>query len=177
MNDYEQKILDKKDRYQKLAEKARQEAEQKSLSANEDVRMLAGQPILIDHHSEKKHRKLLEKIDKRFEQSYENTKKAEYYDEKVKSVGTGGISQDDPEAMQKLKDKLKSLENYHATMVDHNKLMRKICGKSLKKSGQSQDALDECKSNLKHAIEETDDQIIIKRYRKPYILCCKRIMV
>jgi len=45
--------------------------------------------------------------------------------DKIKGVGTGGISADDPGAVEKLREKLESLESYQATMKVVNAYYRK----------------------------------------------------
>lgn len=45
-----------------------------------------GQPILVGHHSEKRHRRDIDKIDNAMRTSVEESKKAEYYEEKAKTA-------------------------------------------------------------------------------------------
>lgn len=81
MNDYEERKQARIDRYREKAEKARQQSSQLS---HESVSMLEhippGQPILVGHHSERGHRKLLERSDRKMEQSIAASEKADYYE-------------------------------------------------------------------------------------------------
>ncbi|MEP4193806.1 MAG: DUF3560 domain-containing protein, partial [Sneathiella sp.] len=61
---YEQKQSDKKARFEELAENARERALNSTASAMRQLSGIEpGQPILVGHHSEKRHRKALEKHD------------------------------------------------------------------------------------------------------------------
>lgn len=67
---------------------------------------------MVGHNSEKKHRKLIERANNDIKKSIELSDKSKYYDEKAKSAeNNNAIYNDDPEAIQKLKNKLKRLEN------------------------------------------------------------------
>ena len=47
---------------------------------------MAGTPLLIGHHSEKRHRREREKIDNRMRRSIEEDKKAEHYKSRISSI-------------------------------------------------------------------------------------------
>lgn len=119
---YDDKINAKKERYEQLSTQA---AEKSSECAGNSINMLsglgAGQPILVGHHSEVKHRRLLERSDNAMRRAVEEDKKSRYYAEKAASVGTAGISSDDENAIEKLNDKLQSL----VKMQDKMKLINK----------------------------------------------------
>ena len=67
-----------------------------------------GQPILIGHHSEKGHRSLLNRIDNTMRKSVQASDKAEYYADKANAAENNiAIFSDDPEAIRKLKEKIK----------------------------------------------------------------------
>lgn len=51
--------------------------------------------------------------------------KADYYEEKAARVGSGGISSDDPDALDKLNDKLENLRRNHEFMKAANAAIRK----------------------------------------------------
>lgn len=70
-----------------------------------------GQPILVGHHSEKKHRRLIEKAHNDIRNSIKEDSKSKYYEDKAKNIeNTQVIYNDDPNAIEKLKDKLEYLE-------------------------------------------------------------------
>lgn len=74
-----------------------------------------GQPILVGHHSEKRHRRDLERVDSSMRKSIEASNKAEYYKEKADSLGLewkvgDTVYSDDPEAILKLELTLADLQ-------------------------------------------------------------------
>lgn len=70
-----------------------------------------GQPILVGHHSEKKHRRLIEKANNDIRNSVKEDNKSKYYEDKAKNIDNSQvIYNDDPNAIEKLKDKLEYLE-------------------------------------------------------------------
>ena len=92
----------------------------------------AGQPILVGHHSEKRHRALLERSDNAMKRGVEADKKADYYQERAASVGSGGIQSDDPDALEKLmaeRDKRVTRQNH---MKAVNKALKKGGDEALK---------------------------------------------
>ena len=126
MNSYEQKLAARKARYEDRADRAREQ----SVAGHQQARDMAavipfGQPILVGHHSETRDRNYRGRIHRKFERSFEAQKKAEHYDAKAASVGKGGISSDDPDAVAKLKAKLAKAEQDQATMKAANKAIRK----------------------------------------------------
>ena len=125
MNSYEQKQEARKEYYQAKAEQARQEAERQGDIADSISSYIPpGQPILVGHHSEKRHRKDIERINSAHAKRREEAKKAEYYEQKAQSVGKAGISSDDPEAVKKLTDKLHKLEDRREHLKSIRKIMR-----------------------------------------------------
>ena len=110
--DYEERREARKLRYEELSKKAEERSSQYSNStANRILAMTPGQPIIIGHHSEKKARRLHEKAWQDIGKSIEEDKKSKYYKNKVKSIENSNvIYNDDPNAIQKLKDKLEYLE-------------------------------------------------------------------
>lgn len=129
MNAYEAKQQKKKEHYEAAAEKSDKRAtdHHKANRAISDM-IPFGQPILVGHHSEKRHRGDLKKMRNHADKMVEEMDKAEYYQNKAAGVGRGGISSDDPEAVVKLKEKLANLEQQHKKMVEINKEYRKLKG-------------------------------------------------
>lgn len=126
LNWYEQKQEDKRERYEDRAQ-ANQLA---SATTYQQARTMAsaipfGQPILVGHHSEAGDRRYRGRIDTTFRKSFEQQDKAAHYSEKAASVGTGGISSDDPNAPDKLKVKLAKIEGEQAQMKAANAVIRK----------------------------------------------------
>lgn len=84
-----------------------------------------GQPILVGHHSEKRHRRDVERIHRAAQIQVEEGKKAERLAARAEGLGTHGISSDDPEAVVKLVEKLSSMEAQRDAMKARNKQARK----------------------------------------------------
>jgi len=103
-----------------------------------------GQPILVGHHSEGRHRRDLQRIDDRMRKCCELADKAKYYERRAKAAESNtSISSDDPEAVKLLTEKLKSLETNHQLMKDANKCMRKGDRDGLRKLGFSEINIEE----------------------------------
>ncbi|MGK7247388.1 DUF3560 domain-containing protein [Buttiauxella agrestis] len=84
------------------------------------------QPILIGHHSERRHRRTLEKMDNLYRHAFvECAGKASHYESKAEGVGRGGVSGDDPEAVRKLLEQLQGRIKSQETMKACNAAIRK----------------------------------------------------
>jgi Domain of unknown function (DUF3560) len=107
--------------------KNEQEAETLYNSAKELASIMPmGQPILIGHHSERRDRNYRDIIHNKFGKSFEKSEKAVYYKNKAESIEQNDvIFSDDPNALEKLNEKLKSLENSQEFMKLTNKFIRK----------------------------------------------------
>jgi hypothetical protein len=126
MNTYELKQQARKERYEELALKNTA----KSTAAYETARKIAdmipfGQPILVGHHSERRHRNAIDKIGANMRKSIELDKTAEYYANKAENI-SNAISSDDPDAVTKLQTKLAELEKLQEEMKKINKSQRLI---------------------------------------------------
>ena len=107
MNSYEAKQQERKERYLQLAEQAEQESRSVWREADKMADAIPmGQPILIGHHSERADRAFRDRIDRKCHKAVELDNKAEYYRHKAESVGSGGISGLDPDAVAKLEKEL-----------------------------------------------------------------------
>lgn len=111
--DYEERREQRIERYKQLSAKAKEKSEVYSNSnANRILQLTPGQPILVGHHSEKRHRKLLEKASSDIKKSIEMDEKSDYYERRAESASNSKvIYNDDPNAIEKLKDKLERLEH------------------------------------------------------------------
>ena len=116
-------------RIERLKEAARK-ADEKSTQAWEQSNKIAshiplGQPILVGHHSEGRHRRDISKIDNAMRKSVEESKKAEYFQEKAKAAENNtAISSDDPDALVKLQEKLAKMEKNQEFYKAVNKLVK-----------------------------------------------------
>ncbi|EMP3151351.1 DUF3560 domain-containing protein [Salmonella enterica] len=125
LNRYEQRLADKKARYEERAERASRESNstyQKARQMGEAIPF--GQPILIGHHSEKRDRNYRDRIHNTYGKAFALQDKAKHYEQKAASVGTGGISSDDPDALDKLRAELASMEAAQERMKAVNKVIR-----------------------------------------------------
>ncbi|UOE51316.1 DUF3560 domain-containing protein [Mucilaginibacter sp. SMC90] len=85
-----------------------------------------GQPILIGHHSEKADRRYRDKIHNTYGKSFEKMDKAGYYEDKAETIASNdAIFNDDPKALDKLRDKLQGLESVQEFMKLANKCVKK----------------------------------------------------
>lgn len=124
-HDYEEKQQARKERLEERAERATERSNQAFQKAKEIGDPIPlGQPILVGHHSERRHRRAIEKIDNAMRNSVEEEKKAKYLSQRANGVGTAGISSTDPEALRKLKEKLEGLEKLQQQMKDANRILR-----------------------------------------------------
>ncbi|HVV50574.1 MAG TPA: DUF3560 domain-containing protein [Polyangia bacterium] len=83
-----------------------------------------GQPILIGHHSEGRDRRYRGRIHETYRKSFEAQSQAEQLRQRAASVGTAGVSSDDPDAVAKLRTKLASLETLQSRMKAGNTIVR-----------------------------------------------------
>ena len=87
-----------------------------------------GQPILIGHHSEKRHRRDLDRIDSNMRKSIGNTDLAQSHDSKADSIQDAldrSIYSDDNNAIEALEARIKEREEERARMTLANRLYRK----------------------------------------------------
>lgn len=110
--DYEERREARKLRYEKLSKKAEERSIQYSNSrANRILAMTHGQPIIIGHHSERMAIRLHEKAWQDIGKAIKEDKKSQYYKDRADTVENSKvIYNDDPNAIQKLKEKLEYLE-------------------------------------------------------------------
>lgn len=126
MNAYEIKQAERQGRFLELAEKFEKQAETVSSHARQRQNMIPlGQPILVGHHSEGRDRRFRAKIEQGWRKAHELYEKAKYYRGKAAGVGHAGISSDDPDAPDKIQERIAKLEKKQAFMVAANKLVRK----------------------------------------------------
>ncbi len=124
-NRYEDKLDSKRDRLLARAEKADREGDARIARANRDASAIPlGQPILVGHHSEKRDRNFRSRIHSNYTKGYELKKKAANLRGRAASIGTAGVSSDDPDAVLKLIEKLEELEKKQQFHKAINKALR-----------------------------------------------------
>ena len=125
-NQYEQKQEQRRQRLLDSADKADREANSRLKSADDMLSVIPmGQPILVGHHSEKRHRRDLDRIHTNIGKGIEAQQKAEKLRERAASVGKCGVSSDDPDAIRKLTEKLEKLEKQQGLYKAINQALRR----------------------------------------------------
>ena len=124
---YQERLEGKRERLEERAEKQRAKAA--GLLRKGDLReeysgIPFGQPILVGHHSERRHRKALERAESALRKGYEASDYAGHLESRAERVGSGGVSADDPEAVLKLRSKLAGLEARRDLMKASNKAIQ-----------------------------------------------------
>ena len=129
MNAYQWKQEARRQRLERAADRARDDSDQSFRGADAAVAGIPfGQPILVGHHSEKRHRRALQRCDDRMRKGLTRLREAEDYARRAAAVGQGGISSDDPEAVDKLGDKAQQLRAQRDRMKAINSAWRKAKG-------------------------------------------------
>ncbi len=111
----------------KLAVKKNEESDRLYRNATQMASVIPmGQPILTGHHSEKRDRNFRGKIDSTMRRSFEEAEKAKYHAGKAKSIESNdAIFSDDPNALEKLAEKLETLKSLQDFMKASNRCVRK----------------------------------------------------
>jgi hypothetical protein len=125
-SNYEEKKAARLEAYQNRAAKNDKISDQSYETAKEIGSWIPpGQPILVGHHSERRHRRDIEKIDNNMRKSVEARSKAAYYRDRAESLlNNTAISSDDPNAIDKLQEKLERLEGLQELMKAVNKIIK-----------------------------------------------------
>lgn len=125
--EYEARKAAKVERLQARAEKARQEAAARFENARRQTEgIVFGQPILVGHHSEGRHRAAIKRHDQNMNAGCRAMDKAQHYDRRAEAAESNhAISGDDPAAIDKLRAKLAQLQVAQEKMRAANKLARK----------------------------------------------------
>ncbi len=126
MSDYEARQEAKRERLLAGADRASKEADSQWKRMDNIASVIPlGQPILVGHHSERRHRRDLKTMDNAMRKSVEANKRAAEFERRAAAVGTGGISSDDPEAVAKLKAEIVKREAEQAEMKRINREFKK----------------------------------------------------
>lgn len=87
-----------------------------------------GQPILVGHHSERRHRRAIERIDRAMAASVDNSRKAEEMASRaanIEAANAQAIYTDDEDADERLSEKIATLEAQRARIKAYNASCRK----------------------------------------------------
>lgn len=136
-NAYEEKQQARRERLEERAEAASAASDASYASAKRIADVIPlGQPILVGHHSEKRHRRDVKRIQNGMAKSLELADKARDLERRAAAVGNAGISSDDPQAILKLKLKLEALEIRRELEKEANAAMRKSVKAFEKREGR-----------------------------------------
>lgn len=129
MNTYEQKQADRKARYERLSKRSEQQSQETLTRAQEMASWIPpGQPILVDHYSANRDRNYRNKIHNTYGKAFQEAEKAEHFAQKALSVGTGGISSVDPDAIEKIQAEITKLRQAQERMKQMNAVIRNRSG-------------------------------------------------
>lgn len=124
----EERTANRQEAYERLADKHSKESDRQYAQSKQISNMIPfGQPILVGHHSEKRHRRDVDRIHTSMGKSVEHSKTAEYYKDKLATMEANtSISSDDPDALIKLTEKLTGMEECQEYMKRINAIVRKV---------------------------------------------------
>jgi hypothetical protein len=127
MNAFEEKRQAKIERLESRAASKQSEASQAWDTAHKMADVIPfGQPILVGHHSEQADRRYRGRIDNKYFQAVHLEAEARSLEQRAEAARNNtAIFSDDPNATEKLEDKLQRLEKRQSMMVQANKLLRK----------------------------------------------------
>ena len=113
-------------RFRELSENA---AKHSTEAFNQSCKMVehipAGQPILVGHHSESGHRRLLDRSWNTLGKSVKLDEKAKYYERKAEAAeNNNSIYLGDDDAVDRLQEKVNELEKAQGMMKAANKIVR-----------------------------------------------------
>jgi len=125
-SNYEERRAARLEAYQTLAAKNDQLANNLFEHSNSLASVIPlGQPILVGHHSEGRHRRHIEKIHNSMDKGVEASKKAKYYEGKADAIlNDKSIHSDDPNATEKLEEKLVRLQKTQELYKQINKAIK-----------------------------------------------------
>lgn len=144
MATYRERRLAKAERLDAWAESRRQKSAAAAKAYDDLVdRMPFGQPILVGHHSERATRRHYERVQALDDQRFGHAGKA--YDFETRAAGIRGqaarsIYNDDPDAVEHLREKIAGLEARHARMLAINAAI-KPRGRRISATTYDRDAL------------------------------------
>ena len=128
---YEEQQRDKAAHYTEKSQRIEKSAEASLEHVRKERNMIPlGQPILVGHHSEGRHRRHLASMNNRERRGWDEKGKADHYAEKAERIEKNletdrVISSDDPDAIPKLKRKLERLGDERTKYKEYNKKARK----------------------------------------------------
>lgn len=136
--------IEKREQWAESATAKATQAYQTSQSLVENIPF--GQPILVGHHSEKRHRRTLDRSWNAMGKSFEMTKLAEHHEQKAAGLEyqlAHTIFSDDPDAVENIEARIRANEEKRERMKLVNKLYRKGDAEGLASVGLNLETLRE----------------------------------
>lgn len=148
MSTYEERRQARIERYRERAANARTRSAAAFAGVDRILQHIPpGQPILVGHHSERRHRADIKRMDNGMRRGVEEQKKATYFDDRADSAESNrSVSGQDPEAITKLRKNLEEREERQARMVAANKALKKNDDVKLAELGFSPHEITELKT-------------------------------
>ena len=142
-NSYEERKAARLYRLRRRAAALKVEAARADVRAHDIGRHIPfGQPILVGHHSERGHRNAIEKMRRANQKGRELYQAAEDAARAANAAEvSNAISSDDPRAIEKLQEKIATLERERDNMKAFNKCMRKNDTEGMKALGFSEERI------------------------------------
>jgi len=123
---YQARRLARIDRLRRASAKAARAASQAHQEAHTMAKVIPlGQPILVGHHSEGRDRRYRGRIEKKFRKSFELQDQAQDLARRAKAAENNKtVSSDDPDAVDKLREKVAKLRKNQEAMKAANSIVR-----------------------------------------------------
>lgn len=125
---YRERRERKAERLREWADKREAKADIHSAAAADYIRDLPlGQPILVGHHSERRHRRDIERFNRNMQSSIEDREKADEMRQRADNIDTAAdraIYDDDPDAIERLEQKIAAAELTRAAVRRFNATCR-----------------------------------------------------
>ena len=131
MNWYEERRKQKSERLRARAAAKRAERDVLLERTRSLAEAMNGQPILIGHHSEKRHRRDIARMDRDIHKMCELDREAARFEDRARAAESStAVFSDDPEAVCKIKEKIASRERYREKCKAINAILRRAKRKS-----------------------------------------------
>lgn len=129
MSTYRERREARAARLREWAAKREARAQAAATAARERADLIPlGQPVLVGHHSERRHRRDLERIDRGYQQAAENADKARDMARRADNIeaqAERAIYDDDPDAVARLRERIAELEAARDRWRQYNASCRK----------------------------------------------------
>lgn len=139
IQDYQDRVTRRHARLVAASERAFQEGTDLDKRADSLIGWEFGQPVLVGHHSERKHRRALDRVQTLSTRAYEARLRSLELSRRAAAVESNrAVSSDDPTGVIQLREKLYALEQRQARMVAINKCVQKIAAKPRQTKAQKE---------------------------------------